>query len=97
MRVEFLPQAVEDIDRVFGFLVEKNPLAAAKAMLAIDEAIEKLTLSPRLGRPLPGLEDFRQIPIPFGKSGYMMQYRIQEDALVVVRLWAGREAGPPRS
>lgn len=91
MRIEFLPQAERDIDRLFEFLADKDLLAAQKAMLAIDDAIERLTDQPRLGPRIPVNTDFRQIPIRFGKYGYVMQYRIQEDALIVVRIWAGLE------
>jgi len=91
VRVEFTPQAEDDIDRLYQFLVEKNPLAAQKAMLAIDDLIEVLSDQPRLGKRLESLPDFRQMPVTFGRFGYVLQYRIQEDALIVLRIWAGRE------
>lgn len=91
MRIEFLPEAVGDIDRLFEFLSDKDLLAAQKAMLAIDDMIDGLADQPRMGVRIPDHEEFRQIPIRFGKYGYVMQYRIQEDALIIVRIWAGRE------
>lgn len=49
MRPVSLPEALEDIDRLYNHLVEKNPIAAQKAMLAIDEGIELLLENPYLG------------------------------------------------
>lgn len=93
MKLVFLPEAEEDIERLYAFLVEKNPLAAQKAMLAIDEGAEMLTGNPYLGVKMEGRPDYRQLFVPFGKSAYVLRYRIQEEAdtLVVVRVWHGRE------
>ncbi|MEL6521043.1 MAG: type II toxin-antitoxin system RelE/ParE family toxin [Pseudomonadota bacterium] len=91
MRLEFLPEAEADLDRLFIFLVEKNPLAAQKAMLAIDEALNILLESPLIGHVPEHFPDYRQHIVTFGKSGYIVRYRIQEDALIVTRIWAGRE------
>jgi len=49
MELVFLPEAEADIDRLFEFLVEENPAAAGKAMLAIDEGAKKLERFPELG------------------------------------------------
>ncbi|OWV80272.1 hypothetical protein ATY77_26000 [Rhizobium sp. R634] len=37
--------------------------------------------------------NYRQLFVPFGKSAYVLRYRIHEEAdtLVVVRVWHGRE------
>jgi len=37
--------------------------------------------------------EYRQLFVPFGKSSYVLRYRIhtEEDTLVVVRVWHGRE------
>lgn len=91
MRIEFLPEAEQDIDRLYDFLASKDLLAAQKAMLAIDDAIDLLADQPRIGSRVLTNDEFRQLPIRFGKYGYVLQYRIQEDVLIVVRIWAGRE------
>ena len=93
MNLVFLPEADQDIDRLHEFLAAENPLAAQKAMLAIDEGIALLLENPDLGIPLERRKAFRQVFIPFGKSAYVLRYRIDTDAdcLVVVRVWHGRE------
>ncbi len=93
MKLVFLPEAVDDIDRLFEFLVDKNPIAAQKAMLAIDEGITLLLENPFLGIPMEHNIEYRQLFVPFGKSAYILRYRIDKTnrSLVVVRVWHGRE------
>ncbi|MBY5841230.1 type II toxin-antitoxin system RelE/ParE family toxin [Rhizobium leguminosarum] len=48
MKFVFLPEAEDDIERLLGFLIDQgNPLAAQKAMLAIDEGIQMLLETPQ--------------------------------------------------
>lgn len=93
MNLVFLPEALTDIDRLYDFLIAKNPIAAQKAMLAIDEGISLLLENPRLGIEMDHNAAVRQLFVPFGKSAYVLRYRIDgsRDTLVVVRVWHGRE------
>ena len=62
-------------------------------MLAIDEGISLLLESPNLGIEVEHDSRYRQLFVPFGKSAYVLRYRIEpnEETLVVVRIWHGRE------
>ncbi len=93
MNVVFLPEAEADIERLYDFLLALNPLAAQKAMLALDEGIELLLQSPMIGLSMEGRTPYRELFIPFGKSAYVLRYRIDEDkdCVVVIRVWHGRE------
>jgi plasmid stabilization system protein ParE len=89
-----LPEAERDIDRLYEFLIGDSPLAAQKAMLAIDEGFALLRDNPALGIEMADRPEYRQLFVPFGKSAYVLRYRIDrdDDALVVVRIWHGRES-----
>lgn len=93
MRLIILPEADEDTSRLYEFLEDKNPLAAQKAMLAIDECIETLLESPYIGVAMPDRPEYRQHSKRFGKRAYILRYRIDEaeDVLVIVRIWHSRE------
>ncbi len=93
MKLVFLPEAVGDIDRLYNFLMPKNPIAAQKAMLAIDEGLAMLQENPFMGPKMDANSDYRELFVPFGKSSYILRYRIHQEknALVVVRVWHGRE------
>jgi len=88
-----LEEADADTDRLFEFLVENNPIAAQKAVLAIDDAMQRLLDNPYVGTPNGTLPDIRELYIRFGKRPYVLQYRIDDkaDALVVMRIWHSRE------
>ncbi len=94
MNLVFLPEAEADIDRLYSFLVPADPIAAQKAMLAIDEGIDLLLQSPYIGLEMPDRPGTRELFIPFGKSAYVLRYHIDadNDVVVVVRVWHGRES-----
>ncbi len=94
MEVVFLPEAADDIERLFQFLLDAgNPRAAQKAMAVITSGIERLSAHPHAGLAMRDREPYRQLFIPFGRSAYVLRYRIDEDhnRLVIVRVWHGRE------
>lgn len=91
MNYVFLPEAEADIDRLYEFLISKNPLAAQKAMLAIEEGIHLLLDNPQIGIEMTARPEYRQLFVPFGKSAYVLRYRIHDETLIVVRVWHGRE------
>lgn len=94
MKFVFLPEAEDDIERLYSFLIgQDSPVAAQKAMLAIDEGIQMLLETPYIGVRMEGRMEYRQLFVPFGKSAYVLRYRIHEEAdtLVIIRVWHGRE------
>ena len=101
MKLVFLPEAHTDIERLFEFLLDENPDAAAKAMVAIDEGATKLEEFPELGISMKDDNDRQELFIPFGKSIYVLRYRInlQKKEIVILRVWHGRKNvrnGKPR-
>ena len=95
MILAFLPEASEDIDRLHSFLMEdaRNPTAAQKAVLAIDEGIQMLLENPYLGIAMEHNAAYRELYVPFGRNAYVLRYRIDDehDLLIVVRIWHSRE------
>ncbi|MGF9692002.1 type II toxin-antitoxin system RelE/ParE family toxin [Rhizobium sp. 0TCS1.26] len=68
MKIRFLPEADQDIDRLYSFLARQNSSAARKAMLAIDNAIDRLQQNPHIGALMRERTGDRQLFIPFGNS-----------------------------
>jgi plasmid stabilization system protein ParE len=66
MKLALLPEAAADIDRLFEFLVARDPIAAQKAMLAIDEGLALLAESPYLGIERKEAAPYRELFVPFG-------------------------------
>jgi len=88
--VRWTPEAVRDLVRLREFLGHKNPGAVERAALRIREAAGVLRERPELGRVVED-EAFRDLVARFGSGAYVLRYRIDEDAVVVVRVWHSRE------
>jgi plasmid stabilization system protein ParE len=88
--LRWAPAAVQDLARLREFLGNENPGAAARAAVRIREAASVLREQPALGRIVEG-EEFRDLFAPFGGGAYILRYRIDEDAVIVVRVWHSRE------
>lgn len=83
--VRLTQSAGRDLRKLGDFLDVKNPDAARRAVHAITTAILSLGEYAERGHagPKPG---HRQIPVPFGRSGYVIQYRISGETVVISRI-----------
>ncbi len=90
-KVVWRERALEDIDRLYNFLFEKNGEAATKAAQVILRGSSLLEESPRLGRPMTDNTQRRELFIPFGSGFYVLRYFLASDTVVIVRVWHGRE------
>jgi plasmid stabilization system protein ParE len=83
-------RAEKDLHRLELFLTDKSPDAANRAVATLTDAILSLAEHAERGfqGPSPNL---KQIAVPFGDSGYIVQYRIQDDVIVVAHLKHARE------
>ena len=71
------PSALQDVQRVYRFLAEKNIDAAKRAAKVIREGVKILANQPEIGRPVEEMEpEYREWLIDFGDSGYVVRYRI---------------------
>jgi len=92
MRVVWLPEAFEDVERLYGFLIGKDALAAERAMRAISSSADTLQDLPQIGRPMGDDTARRELIVPFGAGAYVLRYRVHRDTVVVIRVWHSREA-----
>jgi len=93
-QVKFAPAAIRDLQRVREFLRPKSADAARRAGEVIRQGVKILSAHPRLGRMIDDLpEQFREWPIDFGDSGYVVRYRISDDAVTILAIRHQKEAG----
>ena len=84
-RLIWSPTALLDIRRLYRFLADKNVDAAKRAIKTIRESVKLMAGQPRVGRLVDGLEpEFREWPIDFGDSGYLILYRFDGHSVIVV-------------
>jgi toxin ParE1/3/4 len=88
--LRWAPDAVRDLARLRDSLGSKNAAAAARAADRILQAAAMLRERPELGHAVED-EDWRELLAPAGRTAYVLRYRIDEDAVVIARVWHGRE------
>lgn len=85
------PGAVEDLSMLREFIQPHNGKAAVNAAQRIIQAANLLLDHPHLGHPMDDIPAFNELFIPFGKRGYVLRYRIDEEKIIILRIWHGRE------
>ena len=93
-RLIWLPAALRDLERLDSFVRPHNPDAASRALAAIRKAAISILPHPERGRPYDPALGFRDLVIPFGWRSYVLRYRLDEDTVVIVRIWHALEERP---
>lgn len=84
-RILFAQAARDDILRLHQFLAEKNAAAAEAALDTIEAAWERLRDTPFACRKAePNTPFLRELIIPFGHSGYVALFEIDNAETVTV-------------
>ena len=85
---------LRDVQRLYGFLADKDEDAAQRAISAIRQGVKTIARQPGIGRPAEDMDpDYREWPIEFGGSGYVVLYRYHQQTAVVLAVRHQREAG----
>lgn len=91
IRVRLTSEAAEDLEQLFGFVLEPEPQQiggdfelAARALQAIKDGIATLRTSPFTCRKAGQSPFLRELLIPFGRSGYVALFEIVDGENVVV-------------
>jgi plasmid stabilization system protein ParE len=77
--IVWLPESLDDLQRLHGFIAEHNATAAAQAVSTLLDAVESLRDFPEKGRPWDAEPDFRSLSVRFGARGYVVRYRLFEE------------------
>ncbi|MBW8815403.1 MAG: type II toxin-antitoxin system RelE/ParE family toxin [Caulobacterales bacterium] len=93
-RVRLSPQALADLTRLPAYLAPDSPAAADRARSLLVEALGSLEEFPHRGRPGRSAS-YRELPVPFGRSGYKIRYRVTGSAVLVTRIVHAREGARP--
>jgi len=84
-QVRFTQGAKDDLVRLYNFLVEQDLEAARKALDAIRKGLELLQDFPFTCRKaLPDNPLLREMIIPFGVSGYLVLFDIEDYKTVTI-------------
>ena len=94
-RVIVTESAVAGLECCRLFLADKNPHAVLKAAQSIEQQFTILEIDPKIGRPLNDFPELQELIIPFGDSGYVALYRLDENSnsVYVLAFRHQKEAG----
>ena len=93
-RLVWSAPALRDLQRLYRILAEKNTDAATRAVATIRRGVRTIARQPGIGRPAVDMEpDYREWPIEFGESGYVVLYRYHQQTAVILAVRHQREAG----
>lgn len=92
-RIELAPEVFDDFDRFFDHIAQYDPGSAPERIGAIVDAIQILSQSPHIGRPVQGGK--RELVIGRASRGYVALYHYIEsmDRVFVLAVRSQREAG----
>ena len=92
-RVEISERALADLERLFDFIAEEDPVRARKQVLSVRRALELLADHPLLGREAE--EGRRELILSRGRYGYIAKYRWlpADDVVLILAVKHQREAG----
>lgn len=92
-KVVYSAGSLDNIERAFQFLRDKNPDAALRAVEAIQSAVNNLAAHPLVGRRVEG--ELRELIISYGHSGYVALYRfvVSRDEVRILAIRHQRELG----
>ena len=84
-RVRYTRAARDDLLRLYAFLLERDPQAAALAREAIGNSIGVLKEFPFTCRKaVPNNPFLREMVIPFGATGYVALFEIENNETVTI-------------
>lgn len=90
--IKWLPEALQDVQRLYHFIHQKNQDAAKRMASVIMEGAQLLATSPAIGRPMADGTGRRELFIPFNAGAYVLRYMIEnETTAVIVRVWHSKE------
>lgn len=88
--VEYSPESLEDLQRIVEFVEAKNPYAARRIAIGIQEGVSRLKQFPEIGLPVikaPDPERIRDLYV----GNYTLRYLITDGTVYILRAWHHRE------
>lgn len=89
MTIRWTQHALQDLERVHGFMESVSPLRAVAIVDALIGGVERLGEFPRLGQRLPrySKREVRRVFV----GDYEVRYELKGSNILVLRLWHTRE------
>ncbi|MES9857331.1 MAG: type II toxin-antitoxin system RelE/ParE family toxin [Sedimenticola sp.] len=90
MKVKYSPESIGDLQRVVEFIENKNPYAARRMAIDLQEGVERLKQFPLIGLPVLKASDPEQLRDLY-VGDYTVRYLITDKVIYILRIWHGKE------
>jgi plasmid stabilization system protein ParE len=90
VRVKYSPESIDDLQRVVEFVENKNPFAARRIAIDIQEGVERLKQFPQIGLPVLNALDPEKIRDLY-VDRYKVRYLSTDEFIYILRIWHSKE------
>ena len=90
MKVRYSPESIGDLQRLVEFIGNKNPYAARRMAIDLQEGVDKLKQFPQIGLPVLKATDPEQLRDLY-LGDYTVRYLITDEVIYILRIWHGKE------
>jgi plasmid stabilization system protein ParE len=90
IEVKYSPESLVDLQQVVEFVEAKNPYAARRIAIDLQEGVSKLKQFPQIGLPVikaPDPKTIRDLYV----SDYTVRYLITDKSIYILRVWHNKE------
>lgn len=88
----WLPENRRDIRRLYEYLMGLDANAARRMLHTIRNGVQALLRAPRSGKRVDDETGRRDFFVPFGVGAYVLRYHLNDDTVVITRVWHSRES-----
>lgn len=89
IEVKYSPESIADLQRLVEFVELKNPYAARRIAIDLQEGVSKLKQFPQIGLPVAKAFDPEKIRDLY-ISAYTVRYLINENTIYILRVWQNK-------
>ncbi|HBR98096.1 MAG TPA: plasmid stabilization protein [Gammaproteobacteria bacterium] len=90
IEVKYSPESIGDLRRVVEFVEAKNPYAARRIAIDLQEGVSRLKQFPQIGLPVIKAADPEKIRDLY-VGDYTVRYLINENTIYMLRVWHNKE------
>lgn len=90
MKIRYSPESIGDLQRVVEFVEVKNPFAARRIAIDLQEGVDKLKQFPKIGLPVLKASDPEQIRDLY-IGDYTLRYLVTNEIIYILRIWHSKE------
>jgi len=90
MKVKYSLESIEDLQRIVEFVENKNPYAARRIAIDLQEGVDRLKQFSEIGLPVLKAVDSEKIRDLY-VGDYTIRYLITGDTIYVLRVWHNKE------